>query len=155
MLRRTTLALLLAVAVSACGGGDGDGNPNPNNPTPPPQGPAALQVVDVTVGTGAEATGTKLVGVHYVLYLYDPAGPDGRGRRIQASREVLTGPYSYRQGTNAVIPGFEQGVTGMRVGGARRVTVPPTLGYGAAGSPPNIPGNSWLVFELELISVAD
>jgi FKBP-type peptidyl-prolyl cis-trans isomerase FkpA len=154
LLRRTTLALLLAVAVSACGGGDDDGNPN--NPTPPPQGPATLQVVDVTVGTGAEATGTKLVGVHYVLYLYDPAGPDGRGRRLQASREVLGGPYTYRQGTNAVIPGFEQGVTGMRVGGARRVTVPPTLGYGAAGNPNGgIPGNSWLVFELELMSVAD
>lgn len=152
-MRRTSLALLLAVAVSACGGGDDDGNPN--NPTPPPQGPATLQVVDVTVGTGAEATGNKLVGVHYVLYLYDPAGPDGRGQRIQASREVLSGPYSYRQGTNAVIPGFEQGVTGMRVGGTRRVTVPPTLAYGASGSAPSIPGNAWLVFELELITVAD
>ena len=154
MLRRTTLALFLAVALSACGGGDDNGNPN--NPTPPPQGPANLQIVDVAVGTGAEATGNKLVSVHYVLYLYDPAGPDGRGRRLQASREVPPGnPYPFRQGTNAVIPGFEQGVNGMRIGGTRRVTVPPSLGYGASGFPPDIPGNAWLVFELELMTVAD
>jgi FKBP-type peptidyl-prolyl cis-trans isomerase len=152
LLRRHVLALIVALAAAACGGGDDNGNPN--NPTPPPQGPPTLQIVDVTVGTGAEATGSKLVGVHYVLYLYDPAGPDGRGERLQASRELLGAPYSYRQGTNAVIPGFEQGVTGMRVGGVRRVTVPPSLGYGAGGSG-LVPGNAWLVFELELVSVAD
>lgn len=153
MFRRTALALLLAVTAAACGGDD---NGTPNNPTPPPpQGPATLQIVDVTVGTGEEATGNKLVAVHYVLYLYDPAGPDGRGARLQASRD-FGGPYSYRQGTNAVIPGFEQSVRGMRAGGTRRATIPPSLAYGVGGDPRGgIPGNAWLVFELELVSVAD
>jgi FKBP-type peptidyl-prolyl cis-trans isomerase len=52
-----------------------------------------------------------------------------------------------------VIPGFSQGTTGMKVGGLRRVVVPPNLGYGAAGSPPDIPGNATLIFEIELIAV--
>jgi FKBP-type peptidyl-prolyl cis-trans isomerase len=154
LLRRTALALLFAVAAAACGGGDDD-NGNPNNPTPPPQGPANLVVEDVTVGTGAEASGGKLLVTHYTLYLYDPAGPNGRGTRLQASRDFGR-TFDFRQGTNATIPGFEQGAQGMRAGGLRRVTVPPTLGYGAAGAPQNgIPGNAWLVFEIELVSVTD
>lgn len=146
MLRRSALALLFALAAAACGGGDDNGNPN--NPTPPPQGPANLVIEDVVVGTGDEATGNKLLNVNYVLYLYDPAGPNGRGAVLQAA------PYSFRQGTNAVIPGFEQGVVGMRVGGQRRLTVPPSLAYGSAANG-NIPGNSWIVFDIQLVSVAD
>lgn len=155
MLRRTAFALLLAVTISACGGGDDD-NGNPNDPTPPPpQGPANLVLEDVTVGTGTEASGGKLLATHYTLYLYDPAGPNGRGTRLQASRDFGR-TFDFRQGTNATIPGYEQGVQGMRVGGTRRVTVPPSLAYGAGGAPQNgIPGNAWLVFEIELISVAD
>jgi FKBP-type peptidyl-prolyl cis-trans isomerase len=106
------------------------------------------------VGQGAEATGTKAALLHYALWLYDPVGPDGKGRLVDSSRSRGQ-TYAFRLGTNSVIPGFEQGVTGMRVGGMRRVTVPPTLGYGSAGSLPNIPGNAWLVFELELLDVAD
>ena len=146
MLRRSALAFLFALAAAACGGGD-DGNPN--NPTPPPQGPANLVIEDVVVGTGTEASGGKQLTVNYVLYLYDPAGPNGRGTLVDS------GQFPFRQGTNAAIPGFEQGAQGMRVGGQRRVTVPPSLGYGAAGFPPRIPGNSWLVFDMQLVSVAD
>jgi FKBP-type peptidyl-prolyl cis-trans isomerase FkpA len=145
LLRRSALALLFALAAAACGGGD-DGNPN--NPTPPPQGPANLVIEDVIVGTGTEASGGKLLNLNYVLYLYDPAGPNGRGAALES------GPFPFRQGTNAVIPGFEQGVMGMRVGGQRRLTIPPSLAYGARGQG-NIPGNAWIVFDLQLVSVAD
>ena len=148
MLRRSALALLFALAAAACGGGDDNGNPN--NPTPPPQGPANLVIEDVVVGTGAEASGGKLLNLNYVLYNYDPAGPNGRGAALQA------GPFSFRQGTNGAIPGFEQGVQGMRVGGQRRLTIPPSLAYGA--NPPansGIPPNGWIVFDLQLVSVAD
>jgi FKBP-type peptidyl-prolyl cis-trans isomerase FkpA len=146
LLRRSALAFVFALAAAACGGGDDNGNPN--NPTPPPQGPANLVIEDIVVGTGAEASGGKLLNVNYVLYLYDPAGPNGRGALVQNA------PYAFRQGTNAVIPGFEQGVMGMRVGGQRRLTIPPSLAYGASGSQ-SIPPNSWIVFDLQLVNVAD
>jgi FKBP-type peptidyl-prolyl cis-trans isomerase len=147
VLRRSLLALMLALAVTACGGDD-----NPNGPsTPPPQGPANLVIEDLTVGTGAEATGGRLLTVNYILYLYDPAGNGGRGQQLQGPAQ-----FPFRQGANGVIAGFEQGTHGMLVGGIRRITVPPSLGYGAGGRPDaGIPGNAWLVFDVQLVSVAD
>ena len=146
MLRRSLLALMLALAVTACGGDD-----NPNAPTPPPQGPANLVVEDLVIGTGAEATGGKLLNVGYNLYHYDPAGSGGRGQLIDGPRQ-----FPFRQGTNATIPGFEQGTHGMLVGGIRRLTIPPSLAYGAGGNAnAGIAGNEWIVFDVQLISVAD
>jgi FKBP-type peptidyl-prolyl cis-trans isomerase len=146
VLRRSLLALCLALAVTACGGDD-----NPTEPsTPPPQGPANLVIEDLTVGTGAEATGGKLLTVAYALYSYDPNGQGGRGVLLQSSS------FQFRQGTNAVFAGFEQGTSSMLVGGVRRITVPPSLGYGA--TPPSGSGirpNEWLVFDVQLLAVAD
>ena len=148
VLRRSLLALMLAVAVTGCGGSDD----NPNGPsTPPPQGPANLVIEDLTIGTGAEATGGRQLTLVYNLYLYDPAGSGGRGQQLDGPA-----PYQFRQGTNATIQGFEQGTHGMLVGGIRRITIPPSLGYGAAGNPnAGIAGNEWIVFDVQLISVAD
>jgi FKBP-type peptidyl-prolyl cis-trans isomerase len=146
VLRRSLLALCLALAVTACGGDD-----NPNQPsTPPPQGPANLVIEDLTVGTGAEATGGRQLSVNYNLYAYDPAGSGTRGQLLNQ------GSFAFRQGANGVITGFEQGTSGMLVGGIRRITVPPSLGYGA--SPPSNSGirpNEWLVFDVQLVAVAD
>jgi FKBP-type peptidyl-prolyl cis-trans isomerase len=150
VLRRSAFAVLFAcvLAAVACGGG----NDNPNNPTPTPQpqpqGPADLVIEDVVVGTGAEATGNKLLTLNYVLYNYDPAGPNNRGTVVQAQQ------YQFRQGVNAVIPGFERGVAGMREGGQRRITVPPSLAYGATGNG-SVPPNAWIVFDIQLLTVAD
>jgi FKBP-type peptidyl-prolyl cis-trans isomerase len=135
---------MLALAVTACGGSE-----DPNAPTPTPQGPANLVIEDVTIGTGAEATGGRLLSVNYILYLYDPAGNGGRGQQLEGP-----GSFQFRQGTNAVIPGFELGTASMLVGGIRRITVPPSLAYGAGGSG-RIPGNSWIVFDVQLTAVAD
>jgi FKBP-type peptidyl-prolyl cis-trans isomerase len=147
VLRRSLLAVMLALAVTAGGGGDD----NPNGPsTPPPQGPANLVVEDLTLGTGAEATGGRLLTLAYNLYLYDPAGSGGRGQLLQGPNQ-----FQFRQGTNGTIPGFEQGTAGMLVGGIRRLTIPPSLAYGAGGSPPLIPGNAWIVFDTQLLAVAD
>jgi FKBP-type peptidyl-prolyl cis-trans isomerase FkpA len=147
VLRRSLLALCLALAVTACGGDD-----NPNEPsTPPPQGPAALVIEDLTVGTGAEATGGRLLTVNYILYTYDPAGNGGRGQQLAGPEQ-----FQLRQGTNAVIPGFEQGTHGMLVGGIRRITVPPSLAYGATGRVSGgIAPNAWIVFDVQLVAVAD
>jgi FKBP-type peptidyl-prolyl cis-trans isomerase len=146
VLRRTLLALVLALATTACGGDDSPTQPS----TPPPQGPANLVVEDLTVGTGAEATGGRLLTVGYALYHYDPSGQGGRGQLIQSSQ------FQFRQGTNAVIAGFEQGTASMLVGGIRRITIPPSLAYGAAGNPnAGIAGNEWIVFDVQLLAVAD
>jgi hypothetical protein len=145
VLRRSVLALSLAVALSACGGGDD----NPNGPTaPPPQGPANLVIEDLTVGTGTEGLAGKLFDLNYNLYTYDPAGSGGRGVLLQSNS------FSFRQGTNAAIAGFDQGVIGMRVGGIRRLTIPPSLAYGAS-PPAGIQPNAWLVFDLQLTNVRD
>jgi FKBP-type peptidyl-prolyl cis-trans isomerase FkpA len=108
-------------------------------------------IEDLTVGTGTEALAGKLINVNYNLYTYDPAGPGGRGQQLDG------GTYpTFRQGTNAVIPGFDQGVVGMRVGGIRRVTVPPSLAYGAEGRPSGgIAPNAWIVFDIQLTNVGD
>ena len=148
MLRRSLLALMFALAVTACGGSDD----NPNGPsTPPPAGPANLVIEDLTIGTGAEATGGRQLTVAYNLYHYDPAGVGGRGQLIQGPAQ-----FQFRQGTNGVIPGFEQGTHGMLVGGIRRLTIPPSLAYGAGGNPQaGIAGNEWIVFDVQLNAVAD
>ena len=139
---------MLALAVTACGGGDD----NPNGPsTPPPQGPAALVIEDLTVGTGAEATGGRHLTVTYILYTYDPAGNGGRGLQIQGPA-----PFPLRQGTNATIPGFEQGTYGMPSAASVTSPFPRRLLTAPAGNPQaGIAGNEWIVFDVQLNAVAD
>ena len=145
MLRRSALVLCFALVAAACGGN----NDNPNTPTPtPPTGPPNLVIEDLTVGTGTEAAAGKLLNVNYALYTYDPNGSGSRGVLLQSG----TLP-TFRQGTNAVIPGFDQGVVGMKVGGTRVLTIPPEMGYGARGAGGVIPPNATLVFEVELLGV--
>jgi FKBP-type peptidyl-prolyl cis-trans isomerase len=132
------LAAVVAMAVSACGG---------NNTTPTaPSANVPFSTTDLRVGTGAEATLGRSVTVNYSLWLWDSLGTDNKGSRIDAGTSF---PFVVGQG---VIQGFSQGTIGMRVGGLRRVVVPPSLGYGSAGQPP-VPGNATLIFEIELLSV--
>lgn len=148
----SVLVLLLPFLAIACGGGD----TTPTTPTPPatpsPTGPPELQLTDLTLGTGADVTASSTVIVHYTLWLYDPAAAESKGTRIGSSRDT-NAPLTFRLGTSAVIPGFEQTVATMKVGGIRRAIIPPTLAYGATGNGP-IPPNTWLVFEVELLASA-
>jgi peptidylprolyl isomerase len=105
----------------------------------------ALQVDDVKVGSGAEATPGKTVTVHYV-------GTLTNGSKFDSSRDRGQG-FTFPLGAGRVIQGWDQGVAGMKVGGVRKLTIPPELGYGARGFPPVIPPNSTLVFEVELLDV--
>ena len=149
MFRLASLCLLsTTLSLAACGGDSAPSTPTP----PPPTGPATLQIADLAVGSGQEASGSMSVSTHYTVWLYDPAGTDSKGRRVQSSTDSGN-PFAFRLGTNAVIPGFEQGVIGMRVGGKRRLIVPPGLAYGSAGAG-SIPGNSWLVFEIDLLGAS-
>jgi len=137
-------AFVAMLSLSACGGGSDDNNNSGGNTSV--SSPASLVKTDNTVGTGAEAVSGKTASVNYTLWLYNASAADRKGAQLE------TGPYVFRLGSNAVIPGFEQGVIGMKVGGKRTVEVPSSLGYGVAGSA-KVPSNSGLVFEIVLNKV--
>lgn len=105
----------------------------------------ALKIEDLKVGTGPEAVAGKRVTVHYV-------GTLTNGSKFDSSRDRGEG-FTFGLGAGQVIQGWDQGVAGMKVGGMRKLTIPPELGYGAGGYPPVIPPNSTLVFEVELLKV--
>ena len=105
----------------------------------------SLQIEDLVVGTGTEATAGQNVSVHYTGWLTDGTKFDSsvdRGR-----------PFQFPLGGGRVIQGWDQGVAGMKVGGKRKLTIPPELGYGARGAGGVIPPNATLVFEVELLGV--
>jgi FKBP-type peptidyl-prolyl cis-trans isomerase FkpA len=105
---------------------------------------------DVKVGTGAEATSTSTVTVNYTGWFYDASKTDKKGLQFDTSYGRT--PFIVQLGTGGVIEGWEQGLPGMRVGGQRRLVIPPSLGYG-----PNrvglIPPNAMLVFDIDLLEV--
>lgn len=106
---------------------------------------AGLQAEDLVVGSGAEAQVGKMVSVHYVGTLTDGSTFDSSRKRAE--------PFTFPLGAGKVIKGWDQGVAGMRVGGKRKLTIPPHLGYGAGGYPPVIPPHATLIFEVELLDV--
>lgn len=135
----------MALFVSACGG-DGGGQ-TPTSPTPAPTINVPFSATDLRVGSGAEATTGRNVSVRYTLWAYSTTAADNKGNLIQS------GPYSFVLAQGGAIPGFVMGVTGMRVGGLRRVVVPPNLGYGNNPPDTSIRPNETLLFEIELLAV--
>ena len=112
-----------------------------------------LMKQDVEAGTGEEATPGRRVQVHYTGWLYDEGTSDHKGRKFDSSRD-RNEPFTFRLGAGEVIPGWDQGVAGMKVGGQRTLTIPPALGYGAQGAGGVIPPNATLVFDVELLNVS-
>jgi FKBP-type peptidyl-prolyl cis-trans isomerase FkpA len=137
------LALLLSVAGSAAAAA-------PAAPTVAPAKAPQVQKIDIVAGKGKEAAAGKTVSVHYTGWLYSPKSPQGRGPRFDSS--VGTKPFTFPLGAGAVIPGWDQGVAGMKVGGKRTLIIPAALGYGARGAGP-IPPNANLIFDVELLDV--
>jgi FKBP-type peptidyl-prolyl cis-trans isomerase len=115
-------------------------------------GISALQQTDVTPGTGAEARKGMTVRVHYTGWLYDASAADRKGRKFDSSKDSGS-PFEFRLGAGEVISGWDEGVAGMKVGGTRRLTIPPAMGYGARGAGGVIPPNATLLFEVELLGV--
>jgi FKBP-type peptidyl-prolyl cis-trans isomerase FkpA len=106
---------------------------------------SGLKYEDLTVGDGAEATAGRTVSVHYTGWLTD-------GQKFDSSRD-RNDPFAFVLGGGMVIKGWDEGVQGMKVGGVRRLTIPPQLGYGVRGAGGVIPPNATLVFEVELLDV--
>ena len=111
--------------------------------------PSGLVIEELNVGTGAEAASGSKVRVHYTGWLL--YGGE-KGRKFDSSRD-RNDPFDFPLGAGHVIKGWDEGVQGMKVGGNRRLTVPPELGYGARGAGGVIPPNATLVFEVELLEI--
>jgi FKBP-type peptidyl-prolyl cis-trans isomerase len=132
------LALLVAVAplllAAACGS-----NSNPTTPSQP------LVVEDLVVGTGATAAVGNTLTVNYTGTFLD-------GTKFDSSLDPGRTPFSFVLGAGQVIAGWDQGLVGMKVGGKRKLTIPPELAYGSAGKG-TIPPNTTLVFVVDLLAV--
>ncbi len=111
-----------------------------------------LQITDLTLGEGVEATAGQTVSVHYTGWLYDDGAADNHGNKFDSSVDRGQ-PFEFPLGDGRVIPGWDQGVAGMKVGGKRTLVIPPALGYGARGAGGVIPPNATLVFDVELLGV--
>ena len=148
----------------ACGGGNttdtptGDTAAAPASSAEPTTGGTGLssittlQTTDLKEGTGATAVSGRPVSVHYTGWLYSETAPDHKGSKFDSSLDRGQ-PFQFALGAGQVIPGWDQGVAGMKVGGERRLVIPPNLGYGSRGAGGVIPPNATLVFDVQLLGV--
>lgn len=109
-------------------------------------------MTDIKEGAGETAVAGKPVAVHYTGWLFEEAAPENKGRKFDSSRD-RGDLFRFQLGAGHVIAGWDEGVQGMKVGGQRRLVIPPEKGYGARGAGGVIPPNATLVFDVELFEV--
>ena len=141
---------VMVAGLMGCGGGSGVPDQSPDAPTEVAESDyveteSGLQYHDLKVGSGAEAAKGKKVTVHYTGWLTS-------GKKFDSSIDKDRA-FSLSLGAGQVIPGWDEGIEGMRVGGHRQLVVPSDLAYGDAGYPPIIPEKATLVFEVYLLDV--
>lgn len=162
-----SLCVALALAVAGCGSSDddssstqatseatttkqsgGDTNLNAKPKVTVPDGPVPkkLEKVEIVEGDGAEAKAGDEITVQYIGVGYD-------SKKEFDSSWSRSEPFTFNLGAGEVIPGWDQGIPGMKVGGRRELTLPPSLAYGSAGSPPVIGPNETLIFVVDLVAV--
>jgi FKBP-type peptidyl-prolyl cis-trans isomerase len=107
--------------------------------------PSGLKIEELSEGSGATAEAGQTVSVHYTGWLEN-------GSKFDSSKD-RNEPFQFRLGGGMVIKGWDEGVAGMKVGGSRKLTLPPELGYGARGAGGVIPPNATLIFEVELLDI--
>ncbi len=143
---RALLALTCAAALAVCSGCGGSSS----NPIAPIPG-ATFSQVDLVVGGGTQVQSGSRLSITYTGWLYDANNrTDQKGTQFDTNAGGT--PYVFVVGAGLVIRGVDQGVIGMRVGGTRRIIIPPDLGYGSAANGP-IPANSTLIFEITAVDV--
>lgn len=162
----TVLALLATLGLAACGDDDSSGTESttgsadggdsssaevdtttkPEVSVPDGDPPKQLEVIDLVEGDGAEAKSGDLVTVQYVGVDYS------KGEQFDASWDRGQ-PFPFQLGGGQVIPGWDEGVAGMKVGGRRELVIPPDQAYGSQGFPPDIAPNETLVFVIDLLAV--
>jgi peptidylprolyl isomerase len=149
------LAVVVAVVLIGRGGSDGGSGGGPDLtdtstkpvveiPSGPP--PTTLETKDIVTGDGPEAKVGETLTVQYVGVDYET------GKEFDTSWDDPQ-PFKFQLGGGQVIPGWDQGIAGMRVGGRRELTIPPDLAYGAQGQPPAIGPNATLIFVIDLVSI--
>jgi FKBP-type peptidyl-prolyl cis-trans isomerase FkpA len=158
-----TILALTALAIVACSRKE-----PPVAEVPPAQTPAAetavpaattptgteampMQQTDLAPGAGAEVKSGQTALVHYTGWLYDANAPENKGKQFDSS--VGGEPFDFPLGGGRVIPGWDKGVVGMKVGGKRRLVIPPEMAYGNAGAGGVIPPGATLVFDVELVEI--
>jgi len=148
------LLLIVAIAIPACSQKEAKSVPDKSAEAQAPaqaqsgavKNPSGLSYTDLVKGNGAAPVSGKSVTVHYTGWLED-------GKKFDSSLDHGQ-PFVFRIGAGEVIPGWDEGVMSMRVGGKRKLFIPAQLGYGGAGVPGAIPPNANLIFEVELLDVA-
>ena len=162
MKRHPSVLLFLFVFASACGGGNpGAGGAAPNSAAPAgapaapvtaPAPPSAYSQTELSPGSGTQAAKGAQVTMKYTGWVYDASKPENKGTKFDSTDDHE--PITFTLGRGDVIPGWDRGIEGMRVGGKRRLVIPPDLGYGAEGTPGGpIPPNAGLIFDVELAAV--
>lgn len=120
--------------------------------TPEELSTMSLIISDIKEGEGPAIAVGQGAEVHYTGWLYDGGAPEAKGEKFDSSHDHGQ-TFTFQVGAGAVIPGWDQGVAGMKVGGQRRLVIPPALGYGARGAGGVIPPNATLVFDVELVAI--
>lgn len=140
LVKRLSPCVAAIAVLSACGSDSRSSSTSPTSSAPYSQ-------IDLVIGTGATAASGNRATVSYTGWLYDSSKTAGKGTQFDA------GSFTFTVGAGSVIKGFDQGVVGMKVGGQRRLTIPPDLAYGNSSPSAAIPANATLVFDITLTSV--
>jgi len=165
-----TSSLILALGVAWLAGCQPKEKPADSAPTAAAPAPAAepaaeaapaatgnenmpMQKIDLAPGSGAEIKSGQTALVHYTGWLYDATAPENKGKKFDSSVD-RNEPFEFPVGAGYVIKGWDEGVVGMKVGGKRRLVIPPEMGYGAKGAGGGlIPPGATLVFDVELVEI--
>jgi FKBP-type peptidyl-prolyl cis-trans isomerase FkpA len=148
-------AALVVVSLAGCGPASPPASPEAQSAPAAqsePAGVMALQIKDLKPGEGPAVAAGQTAEVNYTGWLYDTAAPDNKGKKFDSSVDAGR-TFSFVLGAGQVIPGWDQGVAGMKVGGQRRLVIPADLGYGASGAGDDIPPGATLVFDVDLVSI--
>lgn len=143
-------AFVTMLSLTACGGGGG-GSSDSGGSTVAADNPSSFSQTDTTVGTGTQASSTNVVGIRYTFWLYSASAADHKGTQIGTNLTDPT-PMVFVLGAGTTLQGVDQGVTGMKIGGERVLTIPASMAFGANGTG-SVPPNAGVVFDVKLTDV--